>query len=424
MFRPFFAFIGCRYTHVKRKNHFISFISLASMLGLALGVTVLITVLSVMNGFHKEIRGEILKGTPHMTLHSTEGYLSPAAWEFLKPWLKQYSEVLGAVPFILEQGMLSSANSDRLQGVMVKGIDPEQINAVYSLEDYMRQGRLEDLRPGEYGVIIGKALAHHLQVNVGDKIQLLTTDTTVTPAGLSPRVKRFTVVGISEISPIQDNSYIFIHIKDANKLFHLQGNVTGVQLKLNNEMDVLRVSKVLYEDLHQLPEGQNFWIKNWTQEFADFFKVLSTEKIVMMFILSLIIAVAGFNLVSSLVMMVTDKRKDIAILRTIGASPKAIMGIFVVQGAVIGVLGTLMGVVAGLILAFNVTAWVDAIQNYFNVQFVAKELYFIKSSLPSEVHAMDVIGVTVFTLIMCLVATLYPAWRAALIQPAEALRYE
>ena len=418
MFRPFFAFIGCRYTRVKRKNHFISFISLTSMLGLALGVMVLITVLSVMNGFGKEIRAQMLKGTPHITLGSTAGGLTHENWLSLAEKLKNYPKILGAAPFIVDQGMLSGANSGRLQGVMVKGIDPEQINAVYPLKDHLLEGNLDALQPGQYGMIVGVSLANTLGLGVGDKISLITTDTTVTPAGLSPRIKRFTIVALSKISQIQDGSNVFINIQDADKLFRMRGSVTGVQLRIKNEMEVLELSRALYQTL-----GREYWIADWTQEFGNFFQTLRMEKTVMTFILLLIIAVAGFNLVSSLVMMVTDKRKDIAILRTLGASPKSIMGIFMVQGSVIGLLGTTLGVVAGLILSFNVTAWVDAIQKFFNIQLINQEFYFV-SSLPSDVHLWDVISITGFTLVMCLLATLYPAWRAALVQPAEALRYE
>ena len=397
---------------------FLSLVSLNRTIALGLSDILLITVLSVMNGFGKEIRAQMLKGTPHITLGSTAGGLTHENWLSLAEKLKNYPKILGAAPFIVDQGMLSGANSGRLQGVMVKGIDPEQINAVYPLKDHLLEGNLDALQPGQYGMIVGVSLANTLGLGVGDKISLITTDTTVTPAGLSPRIKRFTIVALSKISQIQDGSNVFINIQDADKLFRMRGSVTGVQLRIKNEMEVLELSRALYQTL-----GREYWIADWTQEFGNFFQTLRMEKTVMTFILLLIIAVAGFNLVSSLVMMVTDKRKDIAILRTLGASPKSIMGIFMVQGSVIGLLGTTLGVVAGLILSFNVTAWVDAIQKFFNIQLINQEFYFV-SSLPSDVHLWDVISITGFTLVMCLLATLYPAWRAALVQPAEALRYE
>ncbi len=414
MFRPFFAFIGYRYTRVKRKNHFISFISLTSMLGIALGVTVLITVLSVMNGFGREIRAELLSGTPNITLRGINGSLED--WKPLTEKLTQYPSIVGAAPFILGQGMLSGG--DKVQGAWIKGVDPEQVSHVYPLAQHMIDGNLQDLKPGQFGVVMGRELANTLELKVGDKISIIAPEATITPAGISPRIKRFTLVGIFDISYQYNSGQVFINLEDADKMFRMHGTVSGIQMKVANELEAAAIAKKLDADL----EGK-YWVTDWTQEFGDFFQVLKMEKTVMMFILLLIIAVAGFNLVSSLVMMVADKQGDIAILRTLGASPKSIMGIFVAQGSIIGIVGTLIGVIAGLFMAYNVTDWVNVIQKTFDVQLVAK-IYFGKSYLPSEILAMDVIEVAALTLVMSLVATLYPAWRAANIQPAEALRYE
>lgn len=416
MFRPFFAFVGYRYTRIKRKNHFISFISLTSVLGIALGVGVLIAVLSVMNGFNREIRAQMLSGTPHITVGRFSEPLID--WQSLVTNLQKQPKVLGASPFIFGQGMLSSQSTGHVQGILVKGIDPEHINEVYPLSNHMKAGALSDLKSGAYGIILGSHLAKNFGVSVGDKVSLIASEVSVTPAGIAPRIKRFTVVGIFQIGDLYDDKQAFINLADAGKFFRMQGAVTGVQLRVQDEMDAPKIGYDLYENL-----GHNFWVVDWTQDFGSFFRALQIQKTVMTFILLLIIAVAAFNLVSSLVMMVTDKRGDIAILRTLGASRRGIMGIFVAQGGIIGVIGTIIGVIFGLFLAFNVTNWVDKIQEVFNIELVAKDVYLV-GFLPSEVHTIDIVYIIIVTIIMCFLATLYPAWRAANIQPAEALRYE
>lgn len=416
MFRPFFAFVGYRYTRIKRKNHFISFISLTSVLGIALGVGVLIAVLSVMNGFNREIRAQMLSGTPHITVGQFGEPLTE--WQNLIKNLKSNPKVLGAAPYIFGQGMLSSQTTGQVQGVIIKGIDPVLINEVYPLSDEIKVGELDALKPGEYGIILGNILAKNFGVKVGDKVSLIAAEASVTPAGIAPRIRRFTVVGIFEIGTLYDDKQAFIHIQDADKFFRQHGAVTGVQLKIKDELEAPKIARELQRDV-----VEDYWIVDWTQEFGSFFKALQIQKTVMTFILLLIIAVAAFNLVSSLVMMVTDKRGDIAILRTLGASRRSIMGIFIAQGAIIGLIGTIMGVLLGLFMAFNVTKWADKIQEAFNVELVAKDVYLV-GYLPSEVHNIDIVYITIVTLIMCFIATLYPAWRAANIPPAEALRYE
>ncbi len=416
MFQPLFAFIGYRYTRVKRKNHFISFISLTSVLGIALGVGVLIAVLSVMNGFNREIRTQMLSGTPHITVGQIGEPLKE--WKPLVKSLKEFPKVMGASPFIFSQGMLSDLSTGRVQGVMVRGIDPKNINQVFPLANHLKKGDLKNLKSGEFGIVLGRTLANNFGVTVGDKVSLISPDASVTPAGLLPRIKRFTVVGIFEIGDLYDDKQVFIDLKDADKLFRMHGAVSGIQLKVADELEAPLIARDLYRELRD-----NYWVVDWTQDFGSFFKALQIQKTVMMFILLLIIAVAAFNLVSSLVMMVTDKRSDIAILRTLGASRNTVMGIFIAQGGIIGALGTVLGVIFGLFLALNVSGWVDKIQSIFNVELVAKDVYLI-GFLPSEVHTEDVVYISLLALVMCFIATLYPAWRAASIQPAEALRYE
>ncbi len=416
MFRPFYAFIGLRYTYIKRKNHFISFISLMSVLGIALGVGVLIAVLSVMNGFNREIRAQMLSGTPHITVGKIGAPL--LEWESLQKRLREYPKIIGAAPYVYNQGMLSSSSTGRVQGVLIRGIDAKQIKDVYPLSEHLTKGKLKDLKPGGFNIILGQALANNFGVTVGDKVSLITPEASVTPAGILPRIKRFTVVGIFKIGDLYDDKQAFVDIQDADKLFRMHGAVNGIQLKVQDELEAPSIARNIYRDLKQ-----DYWVVDWTQDFGSFFKALQIQKIVMTFILLLIIAVAAFNLVSSLVMMVADKRSDIAILRTLGASRRNIMCIFIAQGGIIGLIGTGLGVLLGLFLALNVTGWVDKIQETFNVKLVDQDVYLV-GFLPSEIHRIDIVYIVIVALLMCFIATLYPAWRAASIQPAEALRYE
>lgn len=421
MFRPFYAFIATRYTRVKRKNHFISFISLTSVIGIALGVSVLITVLSVMNGFNKEIRVQMLNGTPHVTVGKVGG--AWIDWRSTMEMLNTYPKVMGVAPFIDGQGMLASGSSSRVQGVLVKGIDPNQIDEVFPLAKRMKSGELKDLKAGEFNIILGRGLANNLGVVAGEKVSLIVPEAIVTLAGISPRMKRFNVVGVFEIGDLYDGSQAFIHLQDADKLFHLQGGVSGLQLKVADELEAPMVASSLYFSLNKDQGMQEYGVTDWTQVFGSFFRALQIQKTVMLFILLLIIAVAAFNLVSSLVMMVTDKRPDIAILRALGASRRNIMAIFMIQGTLIGAIGSMVGLVLGLYMSHHITGWADSLQRALNIELVSKDVYLV-NFLPSEVHTIDVVSIMLLTLLMSFIATLYPAWRAASIPPAEALRYE
>jgi len=415
MFRPLEIFIGLRYTRAKRRNHFISFISLISMLGIALGVAVLITVISVMNGFEKELRERILGVVSHATVQAVGKPLHD--WSQVSELLREYDSVTGVAPFIHAEGMLSRGGV--VSGTLIRGILPSQEGEVSKLGEKMLAGRLDNLQAGEFGIILGKDLARSMGAVLGDKVTLITPQASVTAVGILPRLKRFTVVGIFEIGMYEyDSALALLHIDDASRLFRLDGGVTGVRMKLDDMFAAPRLSRQL---LAELPVG--YQASDWTRQHANFFRAVQMEKTVMFVILFLIVAVAAFNIVSTLVMMVTDKESDIAILRTLGSSPASIMGIFIVQGALIGVIGTLLGTVGGVILALNVETLVPAIEELFNIQFLAADVYYI-SDLPSDMRYSDVVAISTVSLLISLVATLYPAWRASRTQPAEALRYE
>jgi lipoprotein-releasing system permease protein len=415
MFSPFFLFVGHRYTRVKRKNHFISFISITSMLGIALGVAVLITVLSVMNGFSKEIRGQMLSVAPHITLRDFGGDLS--SWRSVLKEVLKHPEIVGATPYINAHGML--VEQGKVQPVLVRGIEPKELNFVYPLENNMLHGDLDALLPGAFSVVLGRDLAQSLGVWVGDKVTLMAPEVRVTLAGMIPRIKRLEVVGIFSSGTNYDNRHAFMHLEDASKVYRMANNVSGIQIRVKDD---LRAGIVARELSRQL--DYKYWLPDWTTEFEHFFEAVKMEKTVMWCILLLIIAVAAFNLVSSLVMVVTDKRTDIAILRTMGASKRSIMGIFMVQGSIIGVVGTILGIIFGLLLAVNVTAIVEFVQQIFNVKFISEDVYFGIGYVPSDIQQGDVIWVSLISLVMSLIATIYPALRAGRIAPAEALRYE
>ncbi len=415
MFRPLSVYIGARYTRAKRRNHFISFISMTSMLGVALGVAALITVLSVMNGFEKELRERILGMTSHAFVTGSDGTL--ADWEKAEVLIEGFPRVVNTAPFVEGQAMLNQGS--RVRGTQIRGVDPALEPKVSSIGDKIIQGRFDSLQPGSYGIILGKDLAIAMGVGTGDKITVITPHVTPTPAGVIPRLKRLTVSGVFEIGMYEyDSALAIMNIEDAADLFRIPGKVTGLRLQLD---DVYQAPRITRELLQTLPA--EYRAADWTYQHANFFRALKTEKTVMFVILMLIVAVAAFNIVSTLVMMVTDKYADIAILRTLGMSPGGIMGIFMVQGIVIGLIGTILGVIGGVILALNVSniiAWIETILGY---QFLPAEVYYI-SDLPSDLHWNDVtvIGITAF--VLSILSTIYPSWRAAQVKPAEALRYD
>ena len=413
--QPLSLFIGLRYTRAKRQNHFISFISLASMLGIALGIAALITVMSVMNGFQKEVRSRILGVSAHVQIMGSEGGLDQ--WQTAREVAMKNPEVIGTAPFVNGQGLL--AYSSNVRGTVVRGIIPSDENAVADLGRDMRVGQITSLVAGEYNIILGAELARALGVSVGTKLQLITPQGSVTPAGMVPRLRSFTVSGIFSSGHYEyDSTLALIHMKDAQVLFRLGENVSGVRLKLKNTDQARNVSRQLATTLRT--DG---YVTDWTKQNETYFRAVEIEKRMMFVILALIIAVAAFNLVSTLVMVVTDKHPDIAILRTLGASPGMIMKIFVVQGAVIGVIGTLIGVAVGIVLALNVDVVVPFIESLAGFKVLSPEVYFL-SELPSDLKWNDVWMTAVIALLLSLAATLYPSWQASRVNPAEALRYE
>ena len=413
--RPFELFVGLRYTRAKRRTHFISFISLVSMLGIALGIAALITVMSVMNGFEREVRARILGAAAHIQVMGGERGL--ADWQAIADVATKDPEVVAAAPFVQAQGLLS--NGSAVRGAYIRGIVPEDENRVADFGAHMKAGALEALQPGGFGIVLGIGIARALQLQVGDRVTLISPQGQVTPAGLMPRLKQFTVVGIFRLDHNEyDSALALVRMEDAQVLYRLEGQVSGVRLKVK---DIDRAPQVARRLAQRLPE--DVAVTDWTQQNVNYFRAVQIEKRMMFIILTLIIAVAAFNLVSTLVMVVTDKLPDIAILRTLGASPASIMQIFVVQGAVVGLVGTLLGVVGGVLLALNIDTVVPFVERTFHFQILSSEVYYI-SELPSDLHWGDVWSVAVVSLVLAFLATIYPSWRAARVNPAEALRYE
>jgi len=420
MFKPLPVSIGLRYLRAKRRNGFISFISMASVLGIALGVTVLITTLAVMSGFQREIRDRLLQMSAHATV-SLDG-------EPMRDWAQavdtamQHPQIAGAAPYIQIQGMLSGS---RVQGALVRGINPEQEPRVSSLAEKMQAGSLDSLETGQFNIILGKELALWLGVGVGDKIVATLAEIQGTPVGAVPRSKRFTVSGLFEIGSNEaDRGVAFVNMHDLERVLRIEG-ATGVRLKLYDMDKSFIVARDLAMTLNQQENNLHryYRVNDWSQENANLYHSLRMEKTMMGILLSLIIAMGAFNLVSSQVMLVTDKQADIAILRTLGLTPGGVMRVFMVQGSVIGIMGTLAGVIGGISLTLNLERILGLIESMFDVVLMPADVYYI-TGLPTDLQFSDSLIITTIALMMSFLATLYPAWRAARIQPAEALRYE
>ena len=415
---PYELLLGWRYTRAgraTRRNCFISFISGVSMLGIALGVAALIIVLSVMNGFQKEVRDRMLSVVSHIEIYAPYGAALPDLNRTLAE-VRANPQVIGAAPFIAAQALL--ARGEDMKGTMVRGIDPALEPEVTDLVGTLKNTALTRLIPGEFGVVLGGELARSLGVIEGDKVTLVAPSGQVTPAGVVPRLKQMTVVGTFDSGHYEyDSALVLMHVDDAARIFRLEGP-SGVRLKLQD----LHQARTVAAELAKTLTG-DVLIRDWTRQNRTWFAAVQLEKRMMFIILTLIVAVAAFNLVSTLVMTVTDKRADIAILRTLGASPQSIMGIFVVQGAMVGVIGTLAGLVLGLGVAFNIDVLVPALEQFLGATFLPKDVYLI-SSMPSDPQQSDILPVAVISLVLAFVATLYPSWRASRVNPAEALRYE
>ncbi len=414
MFRPLSIFIGTRYTRAKRRNHYISFISLTSMIGLALGVLAMIVVLSVMNGFQKEMRSRILGMVSHATL-SAEQPLDD--WHRVADAALKHPEVVGAVPFAELEGMLSHRGT--MQPVQINGIDPQEETRVSIIGKHMVQGDLDDLKPGESGIVIGEITARRFRLNVGDKLTLIVPEVSSAPGGITPRMQRLNVVGVFKVGAELDSSLALINIADASAIQRLkEGQVQSVRIALKDLYLAPEVSQQIATEL-----GQGYRAEDWTHTQGSLFSAMKMEKTMIGLLLLLIVAVAAFNIIATLIMVVADKRADIAILRTLGATPRQIMAVFMVQGSVIGTIGTLLGTVLGIITALNVSQWIAALERASGRQIFSSDVYFV-SYLPSELQVSDVVLICVAALVLSFLATLYPAWRAAQTQPAEALRYE
>ena len=415
---PYELQIGWRYTRAGRtgrRNGFISFISGVSMLGIGLGVAALIIVLSVMNGFRKEVQDRMLSVIAHVEVMAADGNALPD-WRATAAKVRSNPEVVGVAPFVASQALM--ARGDDMRGVIVRGISPNDEATVTEVAARLKDTVLARLVPGNWGIVLGIELARSLGVREGDKVTLVLPGGQITPAGEVPRLKQLTVVGTFDAGHYEyDSTLALVHVDDAAKLFRVEGP-TGVQLRLKNVNDAREVGSALQSSL-----GPQYNVRDWTRTNANWFSAVELEKRLMFIILTLIVAVAAFNLVSTLVMTVTDKQADIAILRTLGASPRSVMGVFMVQGALSGVIGTLGGVVFGLLVAFNVGTLVSGLEAMLRVTFLPSSVYLI-SRMPSDPQSGDIIPIVVISLLLSFVATLYPSWRASRVQPAEALRYE
>ena len=416
MFQPYQLFVGLRYTRAKRRNHFISFISLISILGIALGVTALITVTSVMNGFEKEMRERIVGAAAHATI---SGYGEPLQdWQAVAGIATEHQGVVGAAPYVEGQVMLVA--SGRSSGALVRGILPAAEPEVSELADKIVAGVALDeaLQPGQFGILLGEDLARQLGVSAGEKVTVITPEASVTPVGFAPRLKRFTLAGTFQFGMYQyDSSLAVMHAADLAKLLKIKEGYSGIRLKLNDTGAAPFIARDLRAQL-----GFDYYVSDWTQQNANYFAAVRMEKTMMFIILSMIVAVAAFNIVSTLVMMVQDKQADIAILRTQGSTPRSVMSIFLVQGTLIGVLGTIAGAIGGVLLATNIDVVVPFIER-FTGPVLDPQVYYI-DKMPSDLRWPVVAQTVMMSLALSILATLYPAWRAARTDPAEALAYE
>jgi lipoprotein-releasing system permease protein len=415
MFKPFPLYIGLRYFRAKRRNQFISFISVMSLVSIAIGVMALITVLSVMNGFQNELRDRILGMTSDATVSGFDNRLED--WSAVMQQVRHQAHVVGAAPYVEDQAML--ANGSNMSGTEIRGVLPDMEGEVSEVGKRMVAGSLDDLAPGSYSIVLGKDLAFALAVAPGDKVILMISQGNVTPAGLIPRFRRFTVTGVFDAGMYEyDRGLALISLKDAETLYGFGDAISGIRLKLDDKYLAPDVARKLNRDF-----GGAYFVSDWTQDHVNFFKAIAMEKTVMFVILSLIELVAAISIAITLVMAVTDKQADIAILRTLGATPRSIMGIFIVQGTIIGFLGTILGLVLGVLLAHNLNDIMHFLQNAFHTEFLPSSVYYI-SDLPAAIYPADVLRITVASFLLTVLSTLYPAWRAARTQPAEALRYE
>jgi lipoprotein-releasing system permease protein len=413
MYQSLALTIGLRYTRAKRRNHFISFISLISMLGLILGVAVLIIVLSVMNGFDRELRQRILGMVPHAMVQTTDPIMD---WQSLATQVTNHPGVTGAAPFVHGQGMFTYKG--RVQPVMFHGILPAAEKQVSILPEHMHTGSLDSLQAGDFNLVMGDILARNMGLKVGDKVTLIMPEASLTVAGIVPRLKRFTLTGIFKVGAELDASLAIMHMQDASRLKRLGGGAEGLRLQLDDLFTAPAVVTAVADSLNG-----DYWTSDWTRTHGNLFQAIQMERRMLALLLTLIVAVAAFNIVSTLVMLVVDKQADIAILRTLGATPRDIMGIFIVQGLVIGVFGILVGILLGLLVALNITELVAWLEQLFGFKVLSADVYFI-SYFPSQVKLDNIVLIAGVSLILTLLATLYPAWKASQVEPAEALRYE
>ncbi len=415
MFRPLELFIGFRYTRAKRRGQAFSFNTVAAVMGIALGVTAMITVMSVMNGFQKEVRERMLDMVAHLTVADFNDQMSD--WQAVAGVLNKSPEVAGTAPYVQAEGML--INRGAVAGAFVRGVLPDHEVQVSKIPKHMEQGSMADLKAGSFRIILGRDLARKLGVIPGEKVTLVTPNANVTAAGITPRLKRFTVSGIFFAGHnIYDSSLAIMHLEDARKLFRLQDNVSGVRVRLNDFSQAQQVRENLVSG-----KLAGYWVRDWGMIHQNWFRAVQIEKRVIFFLMMLIFIVAATNVVSMLVMVVKDKESDIAILRTLGASPRSIMGTFIVQGTVIGTIGTVLGVIGGIALALNVDTVVSFFEKMFGFHVLDPTIYYI-TELPSDLHWNDVWVITAFSFLIGMLATVYPAWRASRTQPVDALRYE